>query len=74
VRAQRLSAPGRERQNCEEHGYPLNLGHGRTIRSGTPSHFACLGVRRLRGVVLNIKDREVPRVEARVWTRGRTSR
>jgi hypothetical protein len=31
-------------------------------------------VRRLRGPLLDIRSREVPRAEARVWTRGRTTR
>jgi hypothetical protein len=31
-------------------------------------------VRRLRGPRLDIRSREVPRAEARVWTRGRTTR
>jgi hypothetical protein len=40
VRAQRLSTPSRERRNHEEHEYPLDPGHGRTVGLGTPSHFS----------------------------------
>jgi hypothetical protein len=42
----------------------LDPGCERTIGSGTPSHIAHSGVRRLRGPRLDCRSREVPRAEA----------
>jgi hypothetical protein len=61
-------------RNSEERRQPLDPGRGRTVGSGTPSHIAHSGVRRLREPLLDIRSHEVPRAEARVWTRGRTTR
>jgi hypothetical protein len=64
VRAQELGAPSREVAKLRGARIVVGSGHGRTIGSGTPSHFMHSGVRRLRGPRLDIRSCEVPRVEA----------
>ena len=55
-------------RNSEERRQPLDPGRGRTAGSGTPSPIVHSGVRRLRGPLLDIRSREVPKLGTRdMW-------